>query len=276
MISGRRVERGERRSQIGPGGGRTGPDVGAISAVSDTFPRAGRLVKGYDVEQVEAFLSRARAAYEDSGRGPAMTSWHVRTVGFDLVRGRVRRRGRGRARSTASSDAFARREKQRGEERAGTGGWQTQLRTQEQSLRAQLARPDGDRFPPRHRHGAAPTTSSRSTSSCRPHRGGLRQRPGAAARRRPARRVQEPPGQPRVPRGLGRRLPRPCRRAPAWSRPSAAVDRPTALPIDRSTSSTDDHPREGSAAAAGSGRRSAARRPRPTRRQRAPASCPRA
>jgi len=55
--------------------------------VSDTFPRAGRLVKGYDVEQVEAFLSRARAAYEDSGRGPAMTSWHVRTVGFDLVRG---------------------------------------------------------------------------------------------------------------------------------------------------------------------------------------------
>src|SRR3954451_3484098 len=60
---------------------------GRISAVRDTFPRAGRLVKGYDVEQVEAFLSRARAAYEDSGRGPAMTSWHVRTVGFDLVRG---------------------------------------------------------------------------------------------------------------------------------------------------------------------------------------------
>src|SRR3712207_9094610 len=43
--------------------------------------------------------------------------------------------------------SFARREKQRGEERAGTGGWQTQLRTQEQSLRAQLARPDGQRFP---------------------------------------------------------------------------------------------------------------------------------
>ena len=31
--------------------------------------------------------------------------------------------------------------------RAGSGGWQTQLGTQEQSLRAQLARPDGERFP---------------------------------------------------------------------------------------------------------------------------------
>ena len=44
-------------------------------------------------------------------------------------------------------DAFARREKQRGEERSGSQAWQTQLRTQEQSLRAQLGRADGERFP---------------------------------------------------------------------------------------------------------------------------------
>ena len=55
--------------------------------MTDTFPRASRLAKGYDAEQVEAFLARARAAYEDGGRGASMTSWHVRTVGFDLVRG---------------------------------------------------------------------------------------------------------------------------------------------------------------------------------------------
>jgi DivIVA domain-containing protein len=114
--------------------------------VSDTFPRAGRLNKGYDVEQVEAFLDKARSAYEDNGRGPAMTSWHVRTVGFDLVRGGYDVEAVDAALDRIE-DAFARREKQRGEERAGSGGWQSQLRTQEQSLRSQLARPDGQRFP---------------------------------------------------------------------------------------------------------------------------------
>jgi len=119
---------------------------GTIASVSDTFPRANKLGKGYDVEQVEAFLTRARAAYEDSGRGPAMTSWHVRTVGFDLVRGGYEVEAVDAALDRIE-DAFARREKQRGEERAGSSGWQNQLRTQEQSLRAQLARPDGQRFP---------------------------------------------------------------------------------------------------------------------------------
>jgi DivIVA domain-containing protein len=119
---------------------------GTIAPVSDTFPRANKLGKGYDIEQVEAFLTRARAAYEDSGRGPAMTSWHVRTVGFDLVRGGYEVEAVDAALDRIE-DAFARREKQRGEERAGSSGWQNQLRTQEQSLRAQLARPDGQRFP---------------------------------------------------------------------------------------------------------------------------------
>src|SRR4051812_49846503 len=119
---------------------------GTINTVSDTFPRAGRLVKGYDVEQVEAFLSRARAAYEDSGRGPAMTSWHVRTVGFDLVRGGYEVEAVDAALDRIE-DAFALREKQRGEERAGQSGWQNQLRTQEQPLRAQLAPPHGQRLP---------------------------------------------------------------------------------------------------------------------------------
>jgi DivIVA domain-containing protein len=128
--------------------------------VSDTFPRAGRFAKGSDVEQVEAFLTRARAAYEDTSRGPAMTSWHVRTVGFDLVRGGYDVEAVDAALDRIE-DAFARREKQRGEERAGSGGWQTQLRTQEQSLRAQLARPDGERFP------AAAAWSSRTTSAGR-------------------------------------------------------------------------------------------------------------
>ncbi len=75
-----------------------------------------------------------------------MTSWHVRTVGFDLVRGGYDVDAVDAALDRIE-DAFARREKQRGEERSGQAAWQTQLRTQEQSLRAQLARPDGERFP---------------------------------------------------------------------------------------------------------------------------------
>ncbi|MEJ2578323.1 MAG: DivIVA domain-containing protein [Kineosporiaceae bacterium] len=114
--------------------------------MSDTFPRASRVSKGYDIEQVEAFLARARAAYEDTSRGPAMTSWHVRTVGFDLVRGGYDVEAVDAALDRIE-DAFARREKQRGEERAGQAGWQNQLRSQENSLRAQLSRPDGERFP---------------------------------------------------------------------------------------------------------------------------------
>jgi DivIVA domain-containing protein len=117
-----------------------------MERVSDTFPRAGRLAKGYDVEQVESFLGRARVAYEDNGRGPAMTSWHVRTVGFDLVRGGYDVDAVDAALDRIE-DAFARREKQRGEERSGSQAWQTQLRSQEQSLRSQLSRPDGERFP---------------------------------------------------------------------------------------------------------------------------------
>lgn len=117
-----------------------------MAHVSETFARAGRFSKGYDIEQVETFLGRARTAYEESGRGPAMTSWHVRTVGFDLVRGGYDVDAVDAALDRIE-DAFARREKQRGEERSGSAAWQTQLRTQEQSLRAQLARPDGERFP---------------------------------------------------------------------------------------------------------------------------------
>ncbi len=195
---------------------------GRIESVSDTFPRARRLAKGYDVEQVETFLARARMAYEEGGRGPAMTSWHVRTVGFDLVRGGYDVDAVDAALDRIE-DAFARKEKQRGEERNGPSAWQTQLRTQEQSLRAQLARPDGQRFPPGHRHGA----DLRRRRRRRPlpaDRGLLLDRSADAAGLGAAGRVQESPGRPRVPRGVRGRLPRPRRRAAR--RPDRLIPRP--------------------------------------------------
>lgn len=113
--------------------------------VSDTFARVGWMSKGYDVDQVETFLARARMAYEDTARSGTMTSRNVRTVGFDLVRAGYEVDAVDAALDRIE-DAFARRERQRGEERSGPAGWQNQIRGQEQSLRSQLARPDGQRF----------------------------------------------------------------------------------------------------------------------------------
>jgi DivIVA domain-containing protein len=67
-------------------------------------------------------------------------------VGFDLVRAGYDVDAVDAALDRIE-DAFARREKQRGEERNGSVAWANQLRSQEQSLRAQLTRPDGQRFP---------------------------------------------------------------------------------------------------------------------------------
>lgn len=113
-----------------------------MTPVSETFDRVGRMSKGYDVDQVESFLTRAREAYESTGRTPAMTSWQVRTVGFDLVRGGYDVDAVDAALDRIE-DAFARRERQR----SGSAAWQQQIRTQEQTLRTQLSRPDGQRFP---------------------------------------------------------------------------------------------------------------------------------
>jgi DivIVA domain-containing protein len=104
------------------------------------------MAKGYDIRQVEAFLAKARQVYESESPGAMMTSWHVRTVGFDLVRGGYDVDAVDAALDRIE-DAFARREKHSGEERAGAAGWADQLRSQEQALRAQLARPQGQRFP---------------------------------------------------------------------------------------------------------------------------------
>lgn len=52
----------------------------------DLFERAGRFRKGYDRRQVEEFLERAKEVWDAGGPPGAMTSWHVRSVGFDMHR----------------------------------------------------------------------------------------------------------------------------------------------------------------------------------------------
>ncbi len=116
-----------------------------MTAVDQTFPRVRRWARGYDPEQVETFLAQARVAYDEAGRGSALTSWHVRTVGFDLVRGGYQMPAVDAALDRIE-DAFAGREKRRGQ-REGASAWQSQVRQQEIAVRSLLGRPEGQRFP---------------------------------------------------------------------------------------------------------------------------------
>lgn len=103
----------------------------------ELFHRAGTLRKGYDRSQVEDFLDRAKQVWDDGGPPGSVTSWHVRTVGFDL-----RRRGYDVAAVDEAldriEDAFVQRE-----ERAGPSSW----REAEEAVLARLERQDGQLFP---------------------------------------------------------------------------------------------------------------------------------
>lgn len=51
---------------------------------AEPFERVPRLRRGYDRGQVEKFFARARRVWDAGGPPGQVTSWHVRTVGFDL------------------------------------------------------------------------------------------------------------------------------------------------------------------------------------------------
>ncbi len=103
----------------------------------DLFSRTGRLRKGYARGQVEDFLGRAKGVWDAGGPPGSITSWHVRTVGFDMRRD-------GYVVDDVDSaldrieDAFVSRE-----ERSGPASW----REAEDAVLARLERDDGRRFP---------------------------------------------------------------------------------------------------------------------------------
>ena len=103
----------------------------------DVFQRSGRLRKGYSRAQVEEFLARAKGVWDAGGPPGPVTSWHVRTVGFD-----VRRNGYVVEEVDSAldriEDAFVSRE-----ERSDPAGW----REVEDAVLARLEREDGHRFP---------------------------------------------------------------------------------------------------------------------------------
>jgi DivIVA domain-containing protein len=104
---------------------------------TDLFHRSGRLRKGYDRGQVEDFLARAKQVWDAGGPPGTVTSWHVRTVGFDLRRDGYDIGAVDEALDRIE-DAFVSRE-----ERAGPNSW----REAEEGVVARLQREDGRRFP---------------------------------------------------------------------------------------------------------------------------------
>lgn len=104
----------------------------------DLFDRVGRFRKGYARDQVEDFLTRAKQVWDAGGPPGPVTSWHVRTVGFDMRRGGYVVAAVDDALDRIE-DAFVSRE----DRRSGAAG----RGEQDDAVLARLDRDDGDRFP---------------------------------------------------------------------------------------------------------------------------------
>ncbi|GAA3023120.1 hypothetical protein GCM10010462_06910 [Microbacterium dextranolyticum] len=108
------------------------------------FPRAPRRQKGYRPDEVDAFLTRARDAFESS-EGTGMDSVAVRTVAFPLVRGGYQVAAVDAALGRIE-DAFAAREREHALGRAGARAWVGQSRKLAQEVLDRLTRPRKRRF----------------------------------------------------------------------------------------------------------------------------------
>nr|WP_231917629.1 DivIVA domain-containing protein [Microbacterium pygmaeum] len=114
------------------------PDTPAI-----TFAETRGAVKGYEKKAVDAFLARARGAFEYGGE--PMTSAEVRQVAFPLVR-RGYSIGAVDAALGRIEDAFAARERELAVTSGGVHAWVGQTRETAQAVLDRLSRPKGQRF----------------------------------------------------------------------------------------------------------------------------------
>ncbi|WP_347110514.1 DivIVA domain-containing protein [Paenarthrobacter sp. S56] len=111
-----------------------------------TFDRVERGKYGYNAKQVDAFLNRARASFEDpSTAADPVRSADVRDVAFDPVKGGYDAHSVDAALDRLE-DAFARRERDDLINRQGEEAWLRQIGKLSGILRGRLHRPDGERF----------------------------------------------------------------------------------------------------------------------------------
>ena len=112
-------------------------------AVSAAFPEAHGREKGYEKKAVDAFVSRARKAFEVGGE--PLTAADIRQASFPLVR-----HGYAIASVDAAlgriEDAFAARERAEVLAKVGARAWVGQTRETAQAVLDRLARPKRQRF----------------------------------------------------------------------------------------------------------------------------------
>lgn len=117
-----------------------------VEPARHAFPRVRRRERGYDAAAVDAFLDRARAAFEaDETDAGQVTAASVRDVSFPLVRG-----GYVVAAVDAAlgrvEDAFAAQERALALSRLGARAWVEQQRADAQVILDRLSRPRRARF----------------------------------------------------------------------------------------------------------------------------------
>lgn len=112
--------------------------------MTSSFPLAARRELGYRIEEVEAFLAKARAAYE-AAQPDQLTAAEIRLAAF-----RMQKRGYAVAEVDAAlerlEDAFAARERRLRLDALGEAEWIAQVRDQAQELTNRLSRPVRRRF----------------------------------------------------------------------------------------------------------------------------------
>ncbi|WP_423918072.1 DivIVA domain-containing protein [Frigoribacterium sp. 2-23] len=114
--------------------------------VSSTFPKAPRGQRGYDMTEVDAFLSDARRAYTgEGGVGESMDSAFIRRTAFTM-----RKDGYSTAHVDSAlerlEDAFANREREKALSSGAETAWYGDARGDAEAIVARLDRPAGHRF----------------------------------------------------------------------------------------------------------------------------------
>ncbi len=115
-----------------------------MSRMTTTFPSAGRRERGYDPDQVDAFLRDARRCYDDEA-DRSLTSETIRRVSFDMRRGGYSAAAVDRVLERLE-DAFAVRERDRTVARVGADAWNAEARRAAQEILDRVSRPTGERF----------------------------------------------------------------------------------------------------------------------------------
>lgn len=114
-------------------------------AVASTFPHARRSEQGYDPDEVDEFLDRARRAYTGTDATAKLTATGIRRTAFTIRKGGYSARDVDAALERLE-DAFATRERTAVIAERGDTAWYRDARSTAQEILDRLVRPQRHRF----------------------------------------------------------------------------------------------------------------------------------